>query len=169
MRRVLSFSFCYVAALHVTLAVVGYAHFVGNPFPVPDWGHRAFGVPSEDAQAVVVELIRRLNGPERNFTFEYGPTRQTLLLDGFTVVNLLAGELQREGATGNALSLPVKDPREAAAAAVRFLNAEGFPAEARDVGEKPNRLMVVRSNAFNAWELVLRRHALAMGRPRVVE
>jgi len=135
-----------------------------NPLPLPDRGHRTYGLPSEATRSVILKVLRNTGGFREQFTFCSGPTKQTLLWDGFTVLNLL-DKSKLGNVTGNAISVPVKDPLAAADEAVKILSESGYvasvhPIEAVDL--PPNRLVVVDSNAFEGWVLVFRRHVFKM-------
>lgn len=136
---------------------------IRNPLPVPDRGHRAFGLPSEEARSTVLKVFREFGFSER-FTFDAGPTRQTLLSDGFTVLNHLSQPATRRLAP-NAISIPVSDPGAAAQIAAHLLQASNYSAtfqEISDVDLPQNRLVVLESNAFDSWVLVFRRHIFKM-------
>ena len=140
--------------------------FVWNPLPIPDRGHRCFAVPSEDAAKVVVSVLEGV-GLSENFTFDAGPTHQTLLSDNETVIishDQVAGEQQLPP---NGLSVVVGDPRASAKGAAAMLERAGFTAFIKYdldpmLGDK---LVVLQSSAFDGWVLVFRRHVLVMGKP----
>ncbi len=143
--------------------------WVDNPLPIPDRGHRAFGVADEHAAITVARVLEETSDLREKFTFDPGPTHQTLMSDGYTVIMRLDSELRDAGMTGNAISRAVESPLLAARAAAKMLGEAGYTAEVlpqEGMGHTADgypRLVVVRSNAFDHWELVYRRHVLAMG------
>ncbi len=136
-----------------------------NPLPLPDRGHRAYALAREEARLPVLKALRELGLAER-FTFDTGPTRQTLLSDGYTVLNhLSSGEPSLDHLTANAISVAVKDPKAAAQGVARDLNASNYTATIQEITDAelpPNRLVVLESNAFSDWVLVFRQHIFKM-------
>ena len=146
-------------------AIVATWMVIKNPLPFPDRGHRLFGVPSRNAQKIVLEIMRESGLPLR-FRFRTGPTDQALLWDNTTAIHLLDQSLDL---TGNGISIAVRDPESAALAAIERLETEGFTARrvegAGDAKLPPNHLVVLTSDAFRGWVLVFRRHQLRMPKP----
>jgi len=146
-------------ALLVTLMLIR------NPLPLPDRGHRAYALAAEEARLPVLRGLSELGLAER-FTFDAGPTRQTLLSDGYTVLNhLTSGDEGVKHLTANAISVAVKDPKAAAQSVAENLKASNFTAsilEITDAELPQNRLVVLESNAFADWVLVFRLHILKM-------
>jgi hypothetical protein len=142
-----------------------------NPLPFPDHGHRIFGVPDEQARKAVVKVLQEVTPLRERFTFDSGATHQTLMWDGFTVINYLDADIQRtRNIGGTGLSVPVDDPELSAKRAVELLRAEGYKAdviEGIDYDLPPNSLVPVESNAFNGWALVFRRSLVNMPYPKV--
>lgn len=147
-------------------AIVVTIMLVRNPLPIPDRGHRAYALPSEQARQTVLKVLSEVGGLKERFTFDAGPTRQTLMWDGYTVLNHLEPtdpHLNRLPA--NAISLPVKNPLRASEEAVAILKAANYAAaivEITDAVLRPNHLIVLESDAFKDWVLVFRRHVLRM-------
>jgi hypothetical protein len=143
-----------------------------NPLPFPDRGHRVFALSSEAARMAVIRALRTTGNLRDRFTFQAGPTLQTLMWDGFTVLNHLSpDDPEIAQLPGNGLSLPVKDPAAAAELAVEQLCDAGFPSvkhEITDPSLPPNHLIVVESKAFSGWVLVFRRSLLRMPKPKFV-
>jgi hypothetical protein len=152
-------------------AVVATIMVLRNPLPFPDRGHRAFGVPDERARQIVVNLLYETGSLKERWTFDSGPTHQTLLWDGFTVINHVDEAFQRErDLPSTAISLAVKDPQAAAQRAVALLTESGYKAEWEDNLDSdlpPNHLVAVRSDAFRGWLLVFRRPLIHMPRPKI--
>lgn len=140
-----------------------------NPLPIPDHGHRVFGVPDERARKAVVKVLQEVTPLRERFTFDLGASHQTLMWDGFTVIHYLDPEIQKaRNLSGNGLSIPVTDPELSAKRAVELLKAEGYKAaiiENIDYDLPANYLVPVESDAFNGWALVFRRSLIKM--PRV--
>jgi hypothetical protein len=138
---------------------------VRHPLPLPDRGHRAFALASEEARLTVLRVLRE-SGLKEWFTFESGPTRQTLLSDGYTVLNHLDKSDSGLGdLPGNAISLAVRDPRAESKRAAAVLKAANFSARVEEITDAvlpPNHLLVLESNAFEDWVLVFRRHIFRM-------
>ena len=134
--------------------------FVRNPLPFPDRGHRAFAVPDEAAAKVVVKILSEFGLSER-FTFDAGPTHQTLLSDNMTVI------IRHDASSlaPNGLSLAVEDPIKSAEEAAKILSAAGFATIITPLPDLEDKLVVVTSDAFEDWSLVFRLHVLAMGTP----
>jgi hypothetical protein len=151
----------------VIWAIVASMLVYRNPLPIPDWGHQCFEVPSEAAAQAVTSVLAK-DGLGENFTFNFGPTRQTLLADGHTVI-FQARNDELGGLPGNARSVVVKNPLLSAAEASRSLQENGFTAVIHrvvDVGVPSGSLIVVSSDAFKNWVLVYRWHALKLGAPK---
>ncbi len=163
MRR---FRLWITAVLFVYAVIVTVFCFYRNPLPFPDRGHRGFAVPSEKAAKVVVEIFESIGLSER-FTFDSGPTHQTLMWDNATVIMQLDQSVRDLGLAPNFISLPVSNPRARAWQALTMLKEAGFTGDIKEnvnpeVGDK---LVLLSSNAFDGWVMVFRRHVLAMGMP----
>lgn len=150
-------------------AVSTILHF-RNPLPIPDKGHRAFGVPDDRARKTVVKVLQEVSHLSEQFTFDSGATHQTLMWDGFTVIHYLDPEIRKaRNLTGSGLSVPVKDPERSARKAVELLRSEGYTAsliEGIDYDLPPNHLVPIESDAFNGWALVFRRPLIKMPFPK---
>ncbi len=167
----ISISWLLFVAIVSAVAVLAYrvGSYKQGP-PLIDLGHRAYGVADEKTAQLTAQILDSVCGLRERFTFDAGPTHQTLLSDGQTVIMRLSEEL-RTGSkmTGNALSVVTRNPNEEAKRIVAILKVRGYTAEAlpqfdmgRDRHGEP-RLVVIQSSAFDHWELVLRRHSFAMG------
>lgn len=128
--------------------------------PLRDVGHRAFAVTNKKAVKAILEVLSK-NGLQERFSFDAGPTHQTLMSDNTTVLI----QHEEENNSPNGLSLAVRNPLESAHLAALILKSFGFTAEAKEMTGLERRLVVVTSNAFMGWSLVFRRHILAMGPP----
>ena len=147
-----------VLACIVAVVAIGYTIFLKTP--LNDRGHRCFAVPSEQAAKVVAEVLGQ-SGLREQFTFDAGPTTQTVFSDNLTV--LIWHEEETSGPNG--LSMAVANPRESANEAVRILRDAGFTTTYRTFEDLGDNLVVVGSNAFDGWSLVFRRHIVKMGQP----
>lgn len=157
-------------AIMATLwAIMATMMLVRNPLPLPDRGHRAFALPSEESRGIVAKILKEIGGLESRFTFDAGPTHQTLMWDGYTVLNYVdpsSSWIKR--LPGNAISLPVKDPRASSGQAAELLKKAHYTAVIQEIADSvlpPNHLVVLESDAFQDWVLVFRRHIFKM--PRV--
>jgi hypothetical protein len=160
------FVLCLFSALSTLWAVVATFLLIRNPLPLPDRGHRAFAVPSEEARRVVLKVLGQVGSLQGRFTFDAGPTHQTLMQDGYTVLNYLDSTNPRlSRLPGNAISLAVKNPRSAAENAAELLKSENYSAAIEEITDAlmpPDHLVVVESDAFKGWVLVFRRHIFKM-------
>ena len=141
--------------------------FVRNPLPFPDRGHRCFAVPNEHAAKVVTTILGKLAGLPERFTFDPGPTHQTLLWDNTTVIIHHDGNIHEQGLAPNGLSVVVSSPKASAREAAAMLKRAGFTATIKDdvMPEVGDNFVLLASNAFNGWVLAFRRHILVMGKP----
>lgn len=147
-------------------AIIVSTMLIRNPLPVPDRGHRAYSIPGEEARLAVLQVLSRVGKLHERFTFDAGPTHQTLMWDGYTVLNFLdRSNSDVSDLSGNAISLAVHDPRSAAEKALQILKARNFTATARELADNnipANHLIVIDSEAFDNWVLVFRRHLIKM-------
>lgn len=141
--------------------------FVRNPLPFPDRGHRCFAVPNERAARVVAEILEKIAGLGERFTFDPGPTHQTLLWDNTTVIIHHDRTVRDMGLPPNGLSVVVKNPKASAREAMAMLEQAGFWARIREdlMLEVGDKFVLLTSNAFDGWVLAFRRHILMMGKP----
>ena len=147
--------------------------FVRNPLPFPDRGHRCFAaageqpVEREHAARTIVTILGKLAGLSERFTFDPGPTHQTLLWDNTTVIISHDGDIRAQGLAPNALSVVVSDPKASAREAATMLKQAGFTADIKEdiMPEIGDKFVLLASNAFDGWVLAFRRHILAMGKP----
>lgn len=156
---------CLFVIILAWAVTVTFFCFMWNPLPFPDRGHRCFTVPSENAAKVVATILGKLGGLPERFTFDAGPTHQTLLWDNTTVIIWFDPSVPEKG---DAISVVVSDPKASARDAATILRQAGFSADIRydvmpEVGD--NKFVLLRSDAFNGWVLAFRRHILAMGSP----
>lgn len=136
--------------------------FYRNPLPVPDRGHRCFGVPSEEAASAVAQALAELGALHERFTFDHGPSHQTLLWDNTVILRTDTTRF-----APNAISVAVRQPRAAARRAAVLLKGRGFTATVHEdmIPGRPDCLVLLASNAFSGWDLVFRLHAIRMGVP----
>ena len=141
--------------------------FVRNPLPFPDRGHRCFAVPNEQAARVVVTILGKLAKLPERFTFDPGPTHQTLLWDNATVIIHHDQAIREQGIASNGLSVVVSNPKASARKAAAMLRQAGFTATLKEdvMPEVGDKFVLLASNAFDGWVLAFRRHILAMGKP----
>lgn len=141
--------------------------FVRNPLPFPDRGHRCFAVPNEQASRVVVTILAKLAGLPERFTFDPGPTHQTLLWDNTTVIIRHDQVIREQGIATNGLSVVVSSPKASALEAAAMLKQAGFTATINDdvMPEVGDKFVLLASDAFDGWVLAFRRHILVMGKP----
>lgn len=167
MTLIILLGWATVATLWAAVATI--LHY-RNPLPVPDKGHRIYGVPDERARQVVVSMLGELSHLQEQFTFDSGPTHQTLMWDGFTVINYVDTNIKRDlGITSTGLSVPVSDPLRAANRAVELLRRAGYSAALLaniDKDLPANYLVPVQSDAFDGWVIVFRRPLLKMPYPK---
>lgn len=156
----------FVIALVWAIAVTIFC-FVRNPLPFPDRGHRCFAVPNEQAAKVVTTILGKLAGLPERFTFDPGPTHQTLLWDNTTVIIYHDQAIREQGLAPNGLSVVVGSPKASAREAAVMLKQAGFTADIKDgvMPEVGDKFVLLASNAFDGWVLAFRRHILAMGKP----
>lgn len=155
------------ATVLIWAVVVSYFWLVRNPFPFPDRGHRCFAVPGENAAKTVVSILQRFGGLSENFTFDPGPTHQTILSDNQTVIIWHDQIIQKKGLAGNAISVVVSDPRMSAEKAGYMLRRAGYTANiVYDLmPESGDKFVLLSSDAFAGWVLAFRLHAIKMGKP----
>lgn len=141
--------------------------FFRNPLPFPGRGHRCFAVPNENAAKVVVSILGKLAGLPERFTFDPGPTHQTLLWDNTTVIIYHDQTIREQVLAPNGLSVVVSNPIASAYEAATMLERVGFTATVKEnvIPEVGDKFVLLESNAFNGWVLAFRRHVLIMGKP----
>lgn len=166
MPRRIAFSAVLFWALSATIFL-----FLGNPFPIPDRGHRAFGVADERSARILVQLLTN-RGLGEKYTFDFGPTHQTLLTDNLTVIMRVNPVEGLRDLSRNAISLVVADPLKAAKSDGALLRINGFKARVIDVHEvdeaiPPNKLVILDSNILDSAVLVYRLHVFKMGKPPI--
>ena len=142
--------------------------FHWHPLPIPDWGHRVFLVPDKEAAKITVKILEATSSLREWFSFDAGPTHQTVLSDGQTVILWLDKDFREREQGQNALSIVTDDPVASAAVAVNMLKVKGYQASImQDLPELGKKLVRIESNrSFDHWLLIYRLHALAMGKPK---
>ena len=141
-----------------------------NPFPFnfPDRGHRVFEIKDERAREVIIKIFS-MSGLKPRFTFDSGPTHQTLFMDNTTVINYLEKEKSLD-LPASAISLPVSNPNQSAVNAVRILENAGYKAIVyySIIPNLPeNNLVLVSSDVFKNWVLVFRLPLYKMPKPKI--
>ena len=156
----------FLIVLIWTVAVTIFC-FVRNPLPFPDRGHRCFAVPNEHAAKIVVTILGKLAGLPERFTFDPGPTHQTLLWDNTTVIIYHDPTTRKQRLPPNGFSVVVSDPKASAREAAAMLQQAGFSTDVMDhiVPEVGDKFVLLTSNAFDGWVMAFRRHILVMGKP----
>lgn len=152
----------------ILLVVICYLHFVSNPLPFPDRGHCCYGVRDEKAQVLLVTLFSELGIITELFTMDAGPSHQTIMSDGRTVVHYLEQTMRGNLFTGTALSVRSSDPYSLVCRIVATLKQSGYSAIFYQpaLGDLPqNSFFVITSNAFLGWELVVTQPILKMPMP----
>ena len=158
---------CVCVCVFVWAITVTIFFFIRNPLPFPDRGHRCFAVPNEQAARIVVTILGKIGGLSERFTFDAGPTHQTLLWDNTTVIIYHDQLIRDQGLPPNGLSLVVKNPKASAGEVATMLKRAGFTADIKEdfMPEIGNKFVLLSSNAFDGWILAFRRHILIMGKP----
>lgn len=141
--------------------------FYKNPLPFPDQGHRCFAVPNESAARVVTTILGKFAGLPERFTFDAGPTHQTVLWDNMTVIIRHDEDIRGQGLAPNGLSVVVKNPKVSARKAATMLKEAGFTATIKEdvIPELGDKFVLLESNAFDGWVMPFRRHVLVLGNP----
>ncbi len=158
----------YAVLMTVVAGVLYYLHFISNPLPFPDKGHRCYGVRNAEAQKVLIHLLHRY-GLKEVFTMDAGPSHQTILNDGRTVIHFLEPEARGTIFTGTALSIRSNDPLCTAKFFEEILDGRGYRSEIHQpaLGElSKDMLVVLKSEAFLGWELVITKPILQMPMPK---
>lgn len=158
---------CALSVILIWAVVVTVFCFVRNPLPFPDRGHRCFAVPNEQSAKTVVKILDNLAKLPERFTFDVGPTHQTLLWDNTTVIIYHDEIIHSQGLPPNGLSVVVSNPKKSAQEAAMILRQAGFTAIIKDdvMPEVGDKFVLLSSNAFDGWILAFRRHILKMGKP----
>ncbi|MBM2817628.1 MAG: hypothetical protein HW401_218 [Parcubacteria group bacterium] len=141
--------------------------FYRNPLPFPDRGHRCFAVPDEKAAKVVAGILDKIGDLPERFTFDSGPTHQTLLWDNTTVIIHHDKTVIGQDLPPNGLSVVVSNPKDSAEKTAAILKQAGFTAIIKDniMPEMGDKFVLLTSNAFDGWILAFRRHILVLGNP----
>lgn len=162
----------YALVVTIALVVVCRLHFWSNPLPWPDRGHRVFGVKNEEARHLLVHILAAYALKE-NFTFDMGPSHQTIMMDGTTVIHHFDERARGEEPyrlTGTALSIRASNPREAALEIQKKINGAGFKTvlvEDMIPGLPHGQFYMIRSDAFVGWDgLVITLPIIKMKKPR---
>lgn len=158
-----SLSLCIV--LTVTTFVLGilFGQLIRNKIPLIDYGHRCFGVPSEEVAGFLLKILAPF-GLKENFTFSPAGTNQTLLNDGSTVLIWFEETVTREKLPPNGFSVVSKNPIRDADIAAEFLEQMGYSSKVHLLmPHKTNNIAIVESEAFLGWVLVFRLHSFKMG------
>ncbi|MEN9341807.1 MAG: hypothetical protein RIQ54_63 [Candidatus Parcubacteria bacterium] len=151
----------------ILLVLVSYLHFVSNPLPFPDRGHRCYGVRDAKAQEILVRLLHTF-GLKEVFTMDAGPSHQTIMNDGSTVIHYLDSNERAELFTGTALSIRFDDPLKMAKLFREAFTSVGYASRIYEPtlsGLPPGSLYILVSEAFLGWELVITKPIMQMPMP----
>ena len=146
-----------VVILGIPLTGITLLHFRNPlPFPIPDRGHRTFGVKDRKTRDVVTNVLEKVGGLRPKIRFVAGETHQLVFDDDCTVLMYFD-----EGSkfSGCGLSRPVKDPMGAANAAAAILQEGDYTTNIQELigeGLESNSVVVLESDAFDHWVLVFR-------------
>lgn len=159
--------------LWIFIIILGYATMISiflfyrNPLPFPDRGHRHFAVINEKAVEATVVIMDRIGGLPERFTFDPVPTHITLLWDNSTAIIRHDSIIKEKGLPPNGISIPVDNPVLKAKEVVEILQDFGFKTKVHyDVlPETKDKFVMITSDAFDGWNLALRKHILKMGHP----
>lgn len=133
--------------------------------PLSDRGHRCFTVPNETAARDIMKMLAVVKGPGELFTFDIGPIHQTLWDDGDTVLIWFDQVFLDRKIPGDAISIVVDNPLEAAQIGAGLLQGKGYTTRIVDDLDPDDKLVLLESSAFPSWALVFRLHAFKMGMP----
>jgi hypothetical protein len=135
-------------------------------FPFSDQGHRCFAAKNEKAATVIATILSDLCGLNEKFTFDVGPTHQTLMDDGKTVI--ITHDKPKDGIQfpPDGLTGLTNNPRATAQKAAEMLKANGFTAMIVDnhmPDVEDNKFIFIVTDALLVSILGFRRHLMAMG------
>ncbi len=134
--------------------------------PVFDRGHRGYEAHTPQEREVIIKLLGG-GGLKPVMRFCVGPTDQTLMSDGYTVVNLHNHQHTDPAAhfSGTFISLVCKNPESMAQAAMSMLQGYGYTAEINKI-ELPNGGSIIPVYCPRLGITVTyRRHAMVLGPP----
>lgn len=128
--------------------------------PLNDHGHRLYGVNSQDAQKVLGEIAMEVVGLKRQVTFDIGDSKQVVYDNGSFVLH----KMDDERLSSTAASFVVNDPTSSATLAIDMLQNAGFSAELFiPFPSMLGKIVVVKTNATDGWDLVFRKHLVLLG------
>jgi hypothetical protein len=134
-----------------------------NPLPFPDRDYPVFSAASTPALVALEELMRS-HGHAPRFRIDTDDVERTVFTNGTIINHPHAPMFERLGRPGGALGFVVSDPEQAARAAVRLFEENGFDAEAVLDAEPGLPITFVKTNALSGSAIVFRKHVLKMGR-----
>ena len=161
----------YASIVTVVVILFGICLFYRNLLPIPDRGHRAYGVNGAREARILENILTPYLG-RPSMRFDAGPTHQVLFPDR-TVINWLNPDfVEKHGVSPSAISLVAKDPSRAADSLAHLLADSGYVASWFDIADYSmpgesfprNKLVILKCNAFHD-PIVFRRHIFKMPRP----
>lgn len=143
-------------------AGIKFTQLIRNKIPILDYGHRCFGVRDESTVKLLLCLLRRF-GLRENFTFSPGPTHQTVLNDGTTVLMYFDEEWKTK-LPPNGFSVVSRNPKKDALWFAQELAIRNHQVKIHTLfPEARGKVVVLESSAFAGWVMVFRLHSLRMG------
>lgn len=151
------------AVVGIVIAVFGRKMWLRILPPIPDPGHRLFGVESERAAAVLLDVLKQF-GQYPTFAFSSGHAHQIVMADQRTVIAWF--DVEVASLPHNAISLATSDPMEAAAQTLAKLEKAGFSTAMHRIPIGDGRpLALIESDALDGNALVFRQPWYKLRRP----
>lgn len=142
---------------------------IGSKWPIPffEKGHRFFGTVNEDAQKVIVSIMKQ-NGIKPWKTFETGITKQVIMNDKQTVIGCFSediGDLPK-----HVISIPVKDPWNSICLAMDEFAKADFKASYYQPLGNDMPFYLIKSEAFlEGGGIAFRKHIFKMPKPKWIK
>ena len=165
--------FLILYAIVVTLVAIFFGICLyRNYLPIPDRGHRDYGVSSELAGYTLRNLLAPYLGGVR-YAFSMGPViKPAVFRDGTALIFMDEDFMVMHNASGTAISIVAKNPREVARKFAVDLKERGFTATIFDMANwktsknlPEGHLLVITTNALLDAQIVIRKHFLNMPVP----
>ncbi len=160
----------------LTLAVIGWLIavvewvFLKYPTKLPplfEKGHRGYEVPDQDSRKALLEVLA-LGGLKPVMRFKIGPTDQTLMNDGYTVVNLHDHTHLDSTAkfSGTFISLVTDNPEYAGQEAARIMGEIDKTTKLACLPMlEPRRSLIPVYSHRLGLTVTFRQHAMKLGKP----